>query len=94
MFTGDKRWRVAEAESLLGEAISGQARFAEAEPMLIGSYETLNASLSDVWRAQLLPAAAARLVALYDAWHAAEPGAGHDSSAALWRAKSGDEPGE
>lgn len=94
VFTGDERWRVAEAESLLGEAISGQARFAEAEPILLGSYETLNASLSDVWRAQLLPAAAARLVALYDAWHAAEPGAGHDLSATLWRAKSGDEPGE
>ncbi|MCC5823099.1 MAG: serine/threonine-protein kinase [Phycisphaerales bacterium] len=33
------------------------------------------------------------LADLYESWHAAEPGAGHDASAALWRSRSHATPG-
>jgi len=40
-------WMMAEAESLLGECLRMQKRYAEAEPLLIESYQDLKASRGD-----------------------------------------------
>jgi tetratricopeptide (TPR) repeat protein len=84
-------WSTFHARSLLGEALMRQGRFADAEPHLVAGQEGLAA------RAATLPpgaevrlaAAGARIVALYDAWHAADPTAGHATRAQEWRTKLG-----
>jgi serine/threonine protein kinase/tetratricopeptide (TPR) repeat protein len=87
-------WRTFMARSMLGEALLRQGRFADAEPHLLAGQAGL-ATLAE--RAATLPpeaamqlaASGARVVGLYEAWHAAEPDAGHDVSAEEWRAKLG-----
>jgi tetratricopeptide (TPR) repeat protein len=87
-------WRTFMARSMLGEALLRQGRFADAEPHLLAGQAGL-ATLAE--RAATLPpeaavqlsASGARVVALYERWHAAEPDAGHDVSAEEWRAKLG-----
>src|SRR5205085_1975609 len=37
------RWRASDAESVLGSCLAAQGRFAEAEPLLLGSYPILKA---------------------------------------------------
>jgi tetratricopeptide (TPR) repeat protein len=65
-----------EAMSLLGEALTGQAKYDEAEPLLIQGYEGLKA------RATSHTDAAARLVRLYVAW-------GKPAKAAEWKPRAG-----
>jgi serine/threonine protein kinase len=67
-------------ESLLGAALAGQQKFAEAEPLLLSSAKALlarEAQLSPAER-KLLRAAIERVIDLYDAWGQAE-------EAARWR---------
>jgi serine/threonine-protein kinase len=62
-------WQVANARSLLGGALLGQGKHAEAEPLLIQGCEGLKAqerTIPPQGRANL-PAALARLVRLYEA---------------------------
>jgi len=59
-------WRVADAESVLGGCLAAQGRFGEAEPMLVGAYETLEKDPADGSRRA--GEARARVAALYKAW--------------------------
>jgi hypothetical protein len=61
-------------QSLLGESLLGQERYAEAEPLLLASYEGLNQA-PDAGDPDAIPArerlgvvALERIVRLYDAW--------------------------
>ena len=58
--------RIAEAMGLLGGVLTGQERFAEAEPLLVESWETLQhkPGLKESRRAAFLK----RVIALYEAW--------------------------
>jgi tetratricopeptide (TPR) repeat protein len=73
--------------------------FAEAEPLVLGGYEWLSTnseqidpSLPEELRIQRVREARERVFHLYDAWHAAEPEAGHDADAAAWRMKMEQQP--
>jgi len=74
----------------LGAAIAGQGRFDEAEPLLIesawGMLEEDSVPAGELWLGkEPMSLAARRAVEYYEAWHTAEPGAGHDEQAAEWR---------
>ena len=71
--------------SVLGESLSRQGKFAEAEPLLLDGYAgmTERPDAPDERKAEALQ----RIIDLYDVWHAAEPGEGYDAKAAEWRAK-------
>jgi tetratricopeptide (TPR) repeat protein len=56
-------WRVSDAESILGGCLAAQGRFEEAEPLLVGAYETLVKDPADGNRRA--GEALARVVALY-----------------------------
>jgi hypothetical protein len=73
-----------DTRSRLGASLVGQQKYAEAEPLIVGGYEGLEA------RTDRIPAparsrlsqAARRVVALYDAW-------GQTDKAARWRVQLG-----
>ena len=81
------RWNAA---SLLGAALAGQGKYAEAEPLLVNGYN----EMKDDPRVQPPTAtldrkreALERIVRLYEAWEAAEPGQGHREKAVDWRTR-------
>jgi tetratricopeptide (TPR) repeat protein len=82
-------WTTFNARSLLGAALTGQARFDEAEPMILAGFEGITK------RAGAIPPtvkfriteAAERVVWLYEAW-------GKHDDAARWRVKLGVKPVE
>ena len=76
-------WRFSTM-SLLGAALSGRGRHAEAEPLIIHGYEGLKAREAKIPPAQrpAVAEAAGRVVRLYDAW--AKP-----ARAAEWKARLG-----
>jgi hypothetical protein len=61
-----------------------QERHAEAEPLLLEAYERMQPPQRQIIRKQQ---ALERIVQLYEAWDAAEPGKGYAEQAAEWRAK-------
>jgi tetratricopeptide (TPR) repeat protein len=64
-------WTRFDALSLLGAALAGQTKFAEAEPLLISGYEGLKereARIPYLWRKKRPAEAGVRIVALYDHW--------------------------
>lgn len=71
---------IASSESILGEYLTLARRFAEAEPLLVGSEQALVASRGET--APIVRDARERLVALYEAW-------GKPREAAAWNAKRG-----
>ncbi|MBI3862455.1 MAG: protein kinase [Planctomycetia bacterium] len=75
-------WIRFEATSLLGAALAGQKKFAEAEPLLIAGCEGLQARHADLpWDGRpRVTNALGRLVQLYDAW-------GKKDKADEWRKK-------
>ena len=75
-------WQLCDAMSLLGGALLGQGRFAEAEPLVVAGYEGMKAREARIYMPDRfrLSDAAERVVQLYEAW--GKPGA-----AAAWRAK-------
>jgi tetratricopeptide (TPR) repeat protein len=76
---GCRVWvRHAECLAMLG-------RFAEAERELLANRDTQRAAATP--DAALLDRVSRALAALYDAWHAAEPGRGYDARAAELRAQ-------
>ncbi len=82
-----ERWWTPKKEirRVLGECLTKLARFTEAEPILV---ELANAELEDeVATEESTNEAIQRVVDLYEAWHAAEPGQGYDAKADQWRAK-------
>jgi serine/threonine protein kinase/Tfp pilus assembly protein PilF len=73
----DAGWRVHDSQSLLGESLSGQEKYAEAEPLILAGYRGL-AERQDTIPAEsrfALEKAGARILRLYDAWHKPEQGA-------------------
>jgi hypothetical protein len=64
------QWRTWNTKSLLGHALLGQARYAEAEPLLLEGYEGLVAHEADIPQASKFRTtdAVQRLVQLYEAW--------------------------
>jgi tetratricopeptide (TPR) repeat protein/tRNA A-37 threonylcarbamoyl transferase component Bud32 len=74
-------WRY-RTMSLLGAALAGQKKYAEAEPLLLRGYEGLNARAATIpaQRRNSLAEAASRIVGFYAAW-------GKPGEAAAWRAK-------
>jgi tetratricopeptide (TPR) repeat protein/tRNA A-37 threonylcarbamoyl transferase component Bud32 len=82
--TGSDEWSRYDAMSLLGGALLGQKRYAEAEPLLVSGCEGMKArqariAVPDKFR--LLPAAE-RVVRLYEEW-------GQPQKAAFWKDKTG-----
>jgi tetratricopeptide (TPR) repeat protein len=76
-------WTTASARSLLGAALLGQKKYAEAAPLLREGYEGLRKhadKLPPAVRHERLAEAAGRLVRLYDAW-------GKKEEADAWRKK-------
>jgi tetratricopeptide (TPR) repeat protein len=76
------RWKTANAKSLLGGALLGQRKFAEAEPLVLAGYEGLKSQEAKIppEGKQNLPKAARRVVDLYEGW-------GKPDRAAEWRAR-------
>jgi tetratricopeptide (TPR) repeat protein len=80
--TKSESWRRYKAQSLLGEVLAGQEKFAEAEPILLLGYEGL------IQRKTTIPAAdrsagkraGQRILRLYQDW-------GQLEKAAVWRAR-------
>jgi tetratricopeptide (TPR) repeat protein len=73
-------WMTFDTKSLLGEALFEQNKLAEAEPLLVASYEGLKKREGAISAAdkQRVTQALARVVKLYDAW-------GKKDKAAKWR---------
>lgn len=59
-------WRKGYADSILGAALAGQGRYAEAEPLLVESYPVLAASIGE--RAKPTQEIVESLVSLYQGW--------------------------
>jgi hypothetical protein len=70
--------------SLMGGALLGQGRHAEAEPLIIGGYEGMKAREARIPEPERsrLRAAAERVVRLYEGW-------GRPDQAAAWKDKLG-----
>jgi len=77
------RLRHAQARVVLGEVLANRGEFAQAEPLLLAAHETLAPRRS---MPNERTNAVRQLAALYEAWDAAEPGAGRAEDAAAWRA--------
>jgi hypothetical protein len=76
-------WTTFHAQSLLGDALLGQGKYAEAEPLLLRGYEGLKAregQIPPLYSRHRVAEAARRIVRLYEAWGQAE-------KAAEWRTK-------
>ena len=76
-------WTTFNAKSLLGAALAGQKKYADAEPLLLAGYEGMKAEEKDHpagGEDQHLPDAIRRLIDLYTAWSKPD-------KAAEWRAK-------
>jgi tetratricopeptide (TPR) repeat protein len=75
-------WMTFNAKSLLGGALAGQQKYAEAERLLLAGYEGMDGHAKTIPpQSQIrLTEAQERLVQLYDAW-------GKKDQAAVWRTK-------
>jgi serine/threonine protein kinase len=76
-------WVTFQGRSMLGENLLRQKKYADAEPLLLAGYQGMKARESKIlvpYAQQLIREAAARLVALYDAW-------GKKDKAEEWRKK-------
>ncbi|MEL7473349.1 MAG: tetratricopeptide repeat protein, partial [Planctomycetota bacterium] len=74
--------RVTEMEARVALA---EGRFADAAKIASGAYATLSGAVGP---SHPLAVGVARLmVSCHEAWHEADPGAGHDATVAVWQAK-------
>jgi tetratricopeptide (TPR) repeat protein len=76
-------WTTFNTKCMLGEALLGQKKHADAEPLLLAGYDGLRQREAEIpvqFRAQRVTEALERLVALYDAW-------GKPDQASEWRKK-------
>jgi tetratricopeptide (TPR) repeat protein len=78
-------WRTYYTKSVLGEALVGQDRFGEGESLLLEAYARLKADPTAL--GAHIREAHIRVIQLYEAWDAAEPGNGYAEKAAEWRAQ-------
>ncbi len=73
---------------LYGNTLMDLERFEQAEEVLLEAHAARESFLRESTEYRSTGASHAKhLVALYDAWHAAEPEGGYDAKAAEWRAK-------
>ena len=81
-------WIVFNTKSMCGEALAGQKKFPEAEPLLVEGYQGMKDREAKIPPAAKtrLPEAIQRLVDLYTTWDKPE-------EAAKWRAMLEGEPG-
>jgi tetratricopeptide (TPR) repeat protein len=78
-----EHWQTFQAQSLLGAALMGQQKYAEAEPLLVAGYEGLEGREKEIpqfFARYRISEAAARLVRLYEA-------SGRPEKADAWRSK-------
>ncbi len=78
-------WFRRALQSALGACLTLQGRYADAEPLLVNSYgfhELRGVSEPETYTRESLR----RIIDLYEAWDASEPGEGYDAKAAEWRA--------
>jgi hypothetical protein len=75
---------ITEVRVRLGESLTGQDRFTDAETELLAAQRTIESSPEQYQRAREPNLKA--LIALYEAWDKADPGKGHDTRAAEWKA--------
>jgi tetratricopeptide (TPR) repeat protein len=63
-------WSTFETQSLLGDSLLGQKRYADAEPYLLRGYEGLKARAARIPAPsrKALPEAIDRIIRLYEAW--------------------------
>ena len=73
----------ASARLALGRALTGLARYTEAEPELLGAEKGLAGSKDPVY-----PQTLEALAAMYEKWERTDPGKGHAAQAAAWKAKA------
>jgi tetratricopeptide (TPR) repeat protein len=76
-------WTTCHTRSLLGDALLGQKKYAEAEPILVQGYEGLKAregQIPPLYARYRITEAGERVVQLYEAW-------GQTDKAAAWRTK-------
>jgi len=80
-------WTTFSTKSVLGHALLGQGKFAEAEPLLLAGYTGMQERQASIPLAarDRFPDAIQRLVQLYTDWHSAEPDGGYDGKAAKWQ---------
>src|SRR5205823_2751642 len=84
----ENHWWVANPQSRLGGSLLMQGKFAEAEPLLLQGFEALAAARNTPRKPRdFLREACERVIKLYEQWHKAEPGKGHDVKASEWKAK-------
>ena len=82
---GEQHVRTASAHRNLGRALLGLQRFADAEPELLAAERTLTALRNASTDRKL--GASQSLVALYEAWHTAEPTAERAAALVAWQGK-------
>jgi tetratricopeptide (TPR) repeat protein/tRNA A-37 threonylcarbamoyl transferase component Bud32 len=77
-------WTRYGVTAYLGSALLSQARYAEAEPLVLSGYEGLKARAARIPAPERfrLPSSACRVIDLYEAW-------GHPETAAAWKARLG-----
>ena len=79
----DGHWLISEAESLLGSAVAGRGRFAEAEPLLLEGFAGMRGDPQTP--GEYKRQARGRIVQLYESW-------GKPTEAAAWRESVAHEP--
>ena len=75
---------LAISRSVLGECLTALGQHAEAEPLLIESYNRLKAAQAE--SGHETRKTLRRIIKLYESWDAAEPGKGYAEKAAEYRA--------
>ncbi|MFT3879437.1 MAG: tetratricopeptide repeat protein [Gemmatales bacterium] len=67
---GAEKWSTSNTRGLLGQALLGQKKYADAEPLLLKAYESLKAQESSLpaYAKAAIPETLNRLVELYTAW--------------------------
>ena len=82
---GESDWRVGTLLVERGHTLRSLERYEEAADAILQAHETIASALGDEHpeTRQVMIAVAD----LHEAWHAADPDAGHDGTAAEWRAK-------
>ena len=81
---------IAASLTSLGSVLIELGRYVEAEALLLESHKELRPNEAEIpaaYRATRLREVLELIVQLYDAWHAAETDAGHNTHAASWRAE-------